>query len=235
MYFTSILALSLLSDLNKKLLYLHFIISIQHLYLYGPGDHVKSLQNMGYLKLQNAAEDGVPSSSAARRTICTTKYGRRGHEGVVEYAVQLECHHVAESGCLEKWFSEANTCPFCRRVLLPAISGESLMASQIEPQPAKPPAWSPPFEPSDDVLPGITGEPQIAGQIEPQPMDPAVDRPRFQVWSSPIEPAGEWAQATDGSDPFAFRPPGAWAQAGEPSHPNDSTYGHSFQSTDLTY
>ena len=65
---TSILAPSLLSDLNKKLLYSHFIIPIQNLYLYGPGDHVKSLQNMGYLKLQNADEDGAPSDSAARRT-----------------------------------------------------------------------------------------------------------------------------------------------------------------------
>ncbi|CAF9904993.1 MAG: hypothetical protein ALECFALPRED_010654 [Alectoria fallacina] len=125
--------------------------------------------------------------------------------------------------------------PVLPSLLLPAILGESLMASQIEPQPTNPPAWSPPFEPTDDVFPGIMGEPQIAGQIEPQSMDPAADGPRFQVWSSPIEPLGEWAQVMDGSDPFAFRPPGAWAQAGQPTHPNEATYGHSFQSTDLMY
>ncbi len=42
---------------------------------------------------------------------CSTTYGQLQAEGLIEYAVILECSHILGSICLTKWLQYSNTCP----------------------------------------------------------------------------------------------------------------------------
>lgn len=47
---------------------------------------------------------------------CSTTYGQLQAEGLIEYAVKLECSHILGSICLTKWLQYSNTCPHVSHV-----------------------------------------------------------------------------------------------------------------------
>lgn len=40
---------------------------------------------------------------------CSTTYGQLQAEGLIEYAVKLECGHLVGSSCLAKWLNQSNS------------------------------------------------------------------------------------------------------------------------------
>ena len=47
--------------------------------------------------------------------ICYNEYGVKNPEGLIEEPLRLpRCKHMFGANCIKKWFTQSDTCPYCR-------------------------------------------------------------------------------------------------------------------------
>ncbi|KAJ4290144.1 hypothetical protein N0V88_006652 [Collariella sp. IMI 366227] len=77
-----------------------------------PNRRVASRQALN--QLQSVDLDSLPEKDR-NCIICYNDYGKMSPEGVTESPLRLpKCKHVFGDHCIKKWFSEADSCPYCR-------------------------------------------------------------------------------------------------------------------------